>query len=270
METNSGLTALKDLLFDEENRKYHELNSKLKEVNERIDQALQARDLPDAEVNEIIDKMMEVMPEKLGPTITATLKVQIKESKDDVVQALFPIIGQMIKKYVAQEMAVLTEGIDRQLEQALSLDGIKLRLKALFTGVKYSELMLQKASEPQIQQIFIIEENSGILMASYSRGKALDQDMIAGMLTAIKSFVEDAFEDANKNLESINYDDFNIYVQNFHKFYISVAMTGTINASFKQRLDETILLFVKEIMMKKNERSAKELEARLTLYFSKL
>lgn len=269
METNGGLTALKDLLFDEENKKYRELNQKLKEVNERIDESLKARDLPDAEVNEIIEKMMEVMPEKLGPTITATLKVQIKESRDDVVQALFPIIGQMIKKYVAQEMAVLTEGIDKQLEQALSFDGIKLRLKALFTGVKYSELMLQKATEPKIQQIFIIEENSGILMASYSRGKALDQDMIAGMLTAIKSFVEDAFEDKSKSLESINYEDFNIYVQNFNKFYIAVAMTGTINASYKQRLDETILLFVKEIM-RKTDRTTENLEARLTLYFNKL
>ncbi|MFK7952782.1 MAG: hypothetical protein AB8B73_08020 [Ekhidna sp.] len=270
METNSGLTALKELLFEEENKKYREFNNKLREVNERIDESLKARDLPDAEVNEIIEKMMEVMPDKLGPTITATLKVQIKESKDDVVQALFPIIGQMIKKYVAQEMAVLTEGLDRQLEQALSFEGIKMRMKALFTGVKYSELILQKATEPQIQQIFIVEQDSGILKASYTRSKALDQDMISGMLTAIKSFVEDAFEERERSLQNISYDDFNIYVHDFSKFYIAVAMTGNTNASYKQRLDDAILLFVKEIMMKKTDRTSEDLEARLSLYFKQL
>lgn len=270
MGENGGLSALKEILFEEESKKYLELSDKLKEVNHKIEESLKDKSLPESEVNEIIQKVVHVMPEKMGPAITATLKVQISESRDEVVQALFPIIGQMIKKYVAQEIEVLTERIDRQLEETLSLDGIKLRLKALFTGVKYSELMLQKAKEPQIQQIFIIEENSGILMASYSRGKALEEDMVAGMLTAIKSFVEDAFEDASKSLESINYHDFNIYVQNFNKFYISVAMTGIISASYKKRLDDTILLFVKEIMMKKTDRNTKDLEARLTLYFNKL
>lgn len=270
MSTNGDLNALKDLLFEEEKKKYLELNKQLKDVNLRIDKSLNNRKVPDEEVNQIVGKMVQIMPEKLGPTITHTLKVQIKESRDDVVQALFPIIGQMIKKYVAQEIAVLSEKIDKQFESIFSLDSLQLRLKALFSGTSYSELAIQAASEPSIKEIFIIEEDTGILIASYTRENALDQDMVAGMLTAIKIFVKDSFEEKNQNLEMISYDSFSIYVQNFDKFYIAVAMSGVVSASFKQRLDNRILKFVKDIATRILELDTKKITQKIEHHFKKI
>lgn len=201
-----GINTLKQLLFDEEQAKYIELHAKVKEVEQRMDENLKAQQLPNAEINMLMEQMMEVMPDRLGPTITKTLKIQIRESRDDVVQALFPIIGEMIKKYVQQEMQVLTEKIDKQFEAALSVESLLLRVKAFFSGVSYNELILSASNEPKVQEIFIIEDESGLLMASYSRNPTFDQDMVAGMLTAIKSFVEDAFETQNQKLETISYD----------------------------------------------------------------
>lgn len=270
MSQPAGINTLKQLLFEEESKRYQELHEKIKDVEQKMEESLEAQKLPDAEINALMDQMMEVMPEKLGPTITKTLKVQIKESRDDVVQALFPIIGQMIKKYVQQEMAVLTEKIDKQFEAALSFDQLLLRIKAFFTGVKYSELILKGTHEPHIQEIFIIDEESGILQASYSRNKSVDQDMVAGMLTAIKSFVEDAFEQEDQNLETISYDLYQIYIQNFNKFYLAVVMSGVMDATFKSRLNDTILQFVKDITMKSDNPDASELTKKISQYFDKM
>jgi len=270
MSSQGGLSTLKDLLFEEEKKKYVELNEKLKEVNVRIDDSLNNRTVPDEEIDQIIGKMVQLMPEKLGPTITETLKIQIRESKDDVVQALFPIIGQMIKKYVAQELAVLSEKIDRQLENLFSLQNLVLWFKAIFSGKSYSELMIQKVSEGQIQEIFIIEEHSGILMASYSRNNTMDKDMIAGMLTAIKSFVKDSFNSKDQELETISYDAFSVYVQNFNKFYVAVAISGVITAEFKMKLDDTILKFIKDISAKITDLDEKKLIQKIEHHFQKI
>ncbi|MEP1095851.1 MAG: hypothetical protein ABJG78_12120 [Cyclobacteriaceae bacterium] len=270
MSSQGGLSTLKDLLFEEEKQKYVELNEKLKEVNVRIDDSLNNRTVPDDEIDQIVGKMVQVMPEKLGPTITETLKVQIRDSKDDVVQALFPIIGQMIKKYVAQEISVLSEKIDRQIENLFSLENLALRVKAIFSGQSYGELIIQKASEGQIQEIFIIEEHSGILMASYSRNKTMDQDMIAGMLTAIKSFVKDSFDEKNQELETISYDAFSVYVQNFNKFYVAVAISGVITAEFKAKLDNTILQFIRDISAKLTDLDEKKLAQKIEHHFKKI
>ncbi len=270
MEAENGLSTLKNILFEEEKAKYQELNKKLKEVNLKIDESLRNRDVPEGELTQIVTKMIEVMPEKLGPTITSTLKVQIKESKDEVAQALFPIIGQMIKRYVAQEIAILSEKIDQQVDHVFSIDLLKLRVKALFSSASYSDLILQKSNEPQIQQVFIIEEFSGLLMASYTRSKTMDEDMVAGMLTAIKSFAKDAFNEQNQQLETVSYDAFTIYIQNFNKFYLAVAMTGTISSDFKGKLDQTILSFIKDIMIKTTELDTKKIEKKIEQYFHKI
>ncbi len=270
MNSSGGITALKEILFEEENERYRELSDRIKETSQEIDHKLANREIPDSEFNEILDKIVQVMPDKLGPTITSTLKVQIKESRDDVVQALFPIVGQMIKKYIQQEIQLLTEKIDRQFERAFSFDMLKLRLQAMFTGASFSELVLKNTQQPQIKEIFLVEEESGILMASYSRSKAFDQDMMAGMLTAIKSFVEDAMDVEKQNLEMISYDLHKIYVQNFNKFYIAVVIAGVIDEEFKSKLNDQILKFVKEIMLKSENREEKELTKKITQYFEKI
>ncbi len=270
MSSSKGITALKELLFEEEKERYLELSEQIKETSKEIDTKLANREIPESEFNQIMDKMVQVMPEKLGPTITSTLKTQIKESRDDVVQALFPIVGQMIKKYIQQEIQLLTEKMDRQFEQAFSFDMLKLRLQSVFTGVSMSELMLRNTHQPQVREIFLIEEGSGILMASYSRTKSFDQDMMAGMLSAIKTFVEDAMDVEKQNLEMISYDLYKIYVQNFDKFYIAVVLSGAIDEAFKSKLNDQILLFVKEIMFKSEHPEEKELTKKISQYFEKI
>lgn len=270
MAEHQGITALKELLFEEEKERYELLTEQIKETSKEIDEKLANREIPESEFNDILNRIIMVMPEKLGPTITSTLKVQIKESRDDVVQALFPIVGQMIKKYIQQEIELLTEKIDKQLENALSIELIFLRLKALFTGVSYSQLLLKHTNQPSIREIFLIEEGSGLLMASYSKHQSFDQDMLSGMLTAIKTFVEDAMETDKQNLEMISYDLHKIYVQNFSKFYIAVVLEGAIDTDFKSKLNGRILKFVKEIMMKEGGEDAKALNKKISQYFEKI
>lgn len=265
-----GINALRDILFEEEKKKYVELTDHLSTLESEMREALEDRQLPESEMNQVVERITLVMPEKLGPAITATLKAQIQESQDEVVQALYPILGQMIKKYIQKEMEVLREKIDQQMENAFSIEGLIARFKSLISGTKHSQVMLTEANEPMVEEIFIIEQDSGLLRASFSKNKTLDQDMIAGMLTAIKSFVKDAFSKENQDLESISYDTYNIYVQNFPKFYIAVVLSGVMNASYKSKLNDTLLSFVKDVSAKWSGIGQKEIQKKITKYFEKL
>lgn len=270
MSAAQGINALRDILFEEEKKKYVELTDELSILQTEMKEALEDRQLPESEMNQVVERITLIMPEKLGPAITETLKVQIRESKDEVVQALYPILGQMIKKYIQREMEVLREQIDAQMENVFSLESLISRLKSLFSGVKHSQVMLTEVNEPAVEEIFIIEQDSGLLRASYSKNKTMDQDMIAGMLTAIKSFVKDAFSKENQDLETISYDSYSIYIQNFPKFYIAVVLSGVMNAAFKNKLDDTLLSFVKDVSAKWSGAQEKEIQQKITKYFEKL
>ncbi len=271
MSQSGGINELKNLLFEEESKKFALLEEKLGEFQDKVAHDFKHLKVPEGEVEQLVDHITEIMPERLGPAITKTLQKQIRESRDEVVQVLYPIMGQMIKKYIQKEIELLSEKIDQQFEQLFSWDRLMAYFKGLFTGTKPGGDMIRKAVEPQVEEIFLIENDSGILLASYSRNKTMDQDLIAGMLTAIKSFVGEAFEKENQSLETIEYDLYKIYIQNFQKFYVAVVLSGVLTSEFKSRLDDTIMKFVKDLTIKAADSANEEVyKLKLEEYFANL
>lgn len=266
MNDKDKLKALRDLLFDEERKQRESLSEKIVELNDEIakeredltekivelDKEVHDPNLFKSQVEPIVDDkindFVDEMPQRLGPTITETLKIQIQESKDEVVEALYPIVGRMIKKYIQREIQLLSERVDQRLEKAFSLEGWWLRIKGWFAGVKEKDLIISDLAEPHIEEIFLVQKGSGILIGSYSRNKTLDLDMISGMLTAIKSFVEDAFTRGEQNLELIEYDLYKIHIQNFYSFYVAVVISGVLTTSFRSDLEDKIMEFVESML----------------------
>lgn len=246
MTDSEKLIKLKELLLTEDRDFAHHILQKL----DYLEATIFVNENLSEKINPIIDKkidlFIETMPEKLGPTITETLKSEIKNSQDSIVDALFPIIGKMIKKYIQQEMKILSDNINFQVQQTLSVKRYQRKIKSIFFGISENDIALSEMSKPKIQQIFIIEKGSGIILDSYSITDTIDEDMIAGMLTAIKSFVEDAFSAGNQNLENIEYELYNIQIQNFQSYYIAVVVSGAINSNFKSGLQDRILDFAND------------------------
>ena len=67
--------------------------------------------------------------------------------------------------------------------------------------------------------------------------------MIAGMLTAIKAFVEDAFKRTDEELQGIRYGGYEILIHNFFNYYIALAIAGSISEQELDELAEKILQF---------------------------
>ncbi|MFS4492664.1 cell envelope biogenesis protein OmpA [Maribacter sp. 2308TA10-17] len=245
MNEKDKIEILKDILFADE----HEFEEKISQRIELLEQTIHEREKLSEKVDPIIafqlDEFKESIPETLGPTITETLRKEIKINKDVVVDALYPILGKMIKKYVAQEMKLLSEKMNSQLS-FLSVG--KRKFRSVFSGKKEEELMMNDLSNAHIQQVLLIEKDSGILKSSYSRSKTMDEEMVSGMLTAIKSFVEDAFNQRNQELESIEYELYEIHLQSFATHYIAVVISGNYTLSAKNKLQDIIFDFYNSFM----------------------
>jgi hypothetical protein len=263
MTEDEKLELLKEILLTEEREFDKTIAEKLKNLD--INQKVKLPERVDPIIEGRLDEFIKEMPETLGPTITETLSEQIKNSKDAVVEALYPIMGKMIKRYIQNEMKVLTEKINAQMKNNFSSEAFKRKFKSIFSGVSEEELILSELSKPEIQQIFIIEKDSGLLSASFTKKETIDEDMISGMLTAIKSFVEDAFNAGKQNLESIEYETYNIHVQNFHFYYIAVIISGAYNNTYKNMLENKLLDFSEHIM--KNHITEENISAELEKHF---
>jgi len=94
----------------------------------------------------------------------------------------------------------------------------------------------------------LVEKDSGILKASFTKSKTIDEEMISGMFTAIKSFVEDAFDKRDQDLELIEYENYQIHLQSFATHYVVVVVSGNYTLTSKNKLQDLIFDFYHNFM----------------------
>ncbi|MBT8283619.1 MAG: cell envelope biogenesis protein OmpA [Muriicola sp.] len=245
MDEQAKLEILKDILFPDDRGAVQDIAKRIELVELIINDQKELAARVNPLVDEKIDTFTKSIPDTLGPTITATLKKEIKNHKDEVVDALYPVLGKMVKKYVAQEIKILSEKIDNQLG---FIKRIKRKFRSWFGGPTEEQLLMRELSSATIEQVLLIERDSGILKASYSVTNSIDEEMISGMLTAIKSFVEDAFQKKNQNLELIQYELYNIHLQSFVTHYVAVVISGEYHLTSKNKLQDIIFNFYYNFM----------------------
>lgn len=268
-----GFEQLRKILLEQDWEDRQALAQKLEELDEQLNNKEQLKKRVNPIIQEQEEEMKRNFPILFGPQITASIKKQIKDSQDEVVEVLYPIIGRMIKKYITQEIQTLSDKIDEQMELAFSWEGWKIRIRAWFSGSKGNEVMLSQLIQPKIEEIHVIEKNSGMLLGSYVKTEGMDSDMVAGMLTAIKSFSEDAFSKDGEELESIDYQNHKLIIKSFHSFFIVVVCKGVLKNEFKQKLDEQLLDFSEKVLTRAKQNSENEdtqdlIEEGLAIHFN--
>ena len=173
----------------------------------------------------------------------------------------------MIKKYISHEIKLLNERVNQQINKTFSFRNI---FKSKFGKKDIANDIIINATKPELLQILVIEKESGILMAKHSRddSEVMDEDLIAGMLTAIKSFVEDAFKKENQTLETIKYELYTLHIQNFHTYYVVGIISGPYNTTTKDVLENKILDFAQNGISKEDIDNSAIFTKRLKDYFT--
>lgn len=262
---------LKEILFEEDRHARKEVVERLDEIDDKIEK----RDQLETRVSPILEDKVEYLQQNFsvvfGPEVTKSIKKQIQESQDEVVEALYPIIGKMIKKYIVKEFESLSERVDQRIDRAFSLEGWIRRIKSWFGIKEKSQVIEHDLLEPQIEQILVIQKESGLLIGSYTNNLSVDNDMVAGMITAFKTFAHDAFEKEGQELEMIEYETFKLFIRTFKSFFIVTAISGGVNSDVKDKLDDIILDFADTILNKQNIQndSERSLDTVMLQYFNK-
>ncbi len=160
----------------------------------------------------------------LSTSIGSALKKQVEIESDRVVDALYPIIGSTIAKYMAETLRV----INAKIENTLSVEGITRKIRAKLQGVSEAELILKQAMSFAVQAIFLIHKASGLVIAEVQRDDQhrLESDMIAGMLTAIRSFAGECIRSATSELNEIDYGASKIVLEVAGYCYLAIVVQG--------------------------------------------
>lgn len=182
----------------------------------------------------------DAIPTTIGPEIGRAIKVQIKEEQDAMVDALYPVIGNTISKYMLE----MVKSIDERIEKAFTFKAIRRKIRAKLRGVSEAELILQESIFFEVRAIFLIQKASGLLITEFQplSSPKLDSDMLAAMLTAIRSFVIDCVSQRGNNseLHQIDYDDCKIILEISGYCYLAVVVRGEPSKFFLKKIRQTL------------------------------
>ncbi len=173
----------------------------------------------------------------LGSEMGKAIKAQIELEKDAMVDALYPVIGNTISKYLGEELA----RINQKVENVLSPEGISRKIRAKMRGISEAELIWQESILCRVRAIFLIQKDSGLVICEIQPNQkhSLESDLVAGMLTAIRSFANDCIISGSE-LSEIDYGNFQILLEAAGYCYIAVVINGQPKPQFRDHIRETL------------------------------
>lgn len=190
-------------------------------------------------INERIRELKDNFYDLFGEQVKNTVNTEIRNSQEEFIDAVYPIIGRLVKRYVAYQFQLFSEAIEEQRKNAFSFKRWKYRLKRWFGKGDEFEI-IEELLAPSIEEVYLIQKDSGLLLGCFSSNNLTDVDMIAGMFSAIKSSAEFIFSKQTVELRTIEYESFKVIIHDYFKYYTATVIDGNSTPSFLQKLETTL------------------------------
>jgi outer membrane protein OmpA-like peptidoglycan-associated protein len=173
-----------------------------------------------------------------------TIKEQIRLERDAMVDALYPVIGNTISKYMTEAI----KSINDKVANALSVEGVERKIRAKVQGVSEAELILKESIPCVVQAVFLIHKASGLVIAEAQEegDYRLESEMVAGMLTAIRSFVNDCIVKPGEisELTEIEYGNSKIILEVGGYCYLAVIVKGNPSKAFIKKMQKIVTTII--------------------------
>jgi len=233
------LDALKSLLLGEEQQQIEQINERLEDPGLRSSDVAEV--LPDS--LRLSESQGQALTDALETPVTRCIQRRIERDPDSFADALYPVMGPAIRQSISATLKDLVSNINRTLEHSLSAQGIKWRLEAMRTGVPFAEVVLRHTLSYRVEQVFLIQNDSGLLMQHVQDDFAVaaDADAVSGMLTAIAQFVRDAFQAGDKEgLETVEIGDHTVLLVHGPSAYLACVVRGIPPSDLRQHCQEVV------------------------------
>lgn len=230
-----ALEQLRELLFGEELAQLKAIRRDLKRfpTPEEV-----ARALPAAVA--LCDEKGVALREALAPPVEQALKVSVRENPQPLLDVIFPLLGPAIRRAVQSALRGAVQSLNQAMEYSLNPH---FRFQAWRSGLSFPEYVLLATLIYRVEHVFLIHNETGLVLAHSDDPEAetTDADMVAGMLSAIQSFMADSFKPtAGDALEEVQYGELALLVIGGSDASLTLAVRGQAPEELRVRAQEIL------------------------------
>ncbi len=186
------------------------------------------------------DKLIAIV----SPVMSQAIRRTIRDAREEMIEALYPIIGSLVMRAVSEAVRDLARTVDAQARNSFNPAVLWRRFRAWVGGVRDTDLALRDALPFHVAELFLIHQQKGILLLHLSSRpeNSPDSDLIGSMLTAIRDFVQDSFGQGKKGqLDEIQYGEQSILIEPATHVYLAALVEGITPAGFRAEMRERVI-----------------------------
>ena len=202
---------IRALLLAPEREKISTLQGQIRSLQNQLnDHDTRAHDTSQVLVDAITIKQKrdESLGDALKPLIEEQFQISTRENPNVMAEALFPVLGPALRKMIVNMLTPDSNSVQR--------------------GFKF-------------EQLFVIDNETGIPLCHTSAKNVYSQDadMVSGMLSAIQSFVQDAFSTQEfDNLNTLQVGELSVWIEWGPSVVLAVVIRGAAPKSSREALQE--------------------------------
>lgn len=177
------------------------------------------------------------------PTVEEAILSSVRKDPHVLVDALFPVMGPAIRKSISSALESMIESLNETLERSFSVQALEWRWEAWRTGKPFPEVVLLRTLVYRVEQVFLIHRKTGLLLQHVSATSASlqDADMVSGMLTAIRDFVQDSFGgNRDQSLDSFKVGELTVRIEQGPEAILAAVVRGNPPAELREKLTRAI------------------------------
>ncbi len=234
------ITALRDILVGPQKKRIDRLEARLDnpavrthEISQHLAEALVLRTGRDNKVARALE-----------PTLADAIKASVQKRPQALADALFPLMGPGIRKAISATIMGMIQSFNQVLNHSVSWQGLKWRFEALRTRKPFAEVVLIHSLVYQVEQIFLIHNQTGLVL-NHVVAPAVDvqdPDLVSGMLTAIQDFIHDSFsagEDAGIDTLRVG-NERSVWVEKGGRTTLAAVIRGTPPMDLRRELHDVL------------------------------
>jgi OOP family OmpA-OmpF porin len=229
------LEALRTLLLADERRALETLRARLDDPVWRAEEM--ARVLPEAiAIRAARDARLA---HALQGTIDDALEVAVARDPKRISDAIFPVLGPALRKAVSSALFGMVESLNEVLRQSFTIQALRWRWEAWRSGRPYAEIVLLNTLVYRVEQVALVHAEQGVVLAHVEAPEvvAQDSDVVYSMLSAIQSFMTDAFDSEAGGLDVVRMDGgLSLWIEEAGGMALALLVRGNPPKELRDRL----------------------------------
>ena len=179
----------------------------------------------------------------LAPTLSKAFEDSVKKDPKGLADAIAPIMGPAIRRSITEQIRAMVQSLNTALDHSLSPRGIRWRIEAWQTGKPFAEVVLLHTLVYRIEQLLLIDPETGLLMQSVSADPTDDADLVSSLLSAIQDFMRDSFEHQSSDgseLQTLHTNELTLWIVHGSKAVLAAAVRGQPPMRLRKKLNEVL------------------------------